>query len=83
MYEGYCQTVEFFVGDYQETMYLKCISPSTPLLYRKLGFAGVYLFFLFLFQNIDSGYSLEPPTINVLSKDIKVIKNISNAIVNF
>ena len=29
----------------------------------KLGYAGVYmyLFFLFLFQNIDCGYSLEPP----------------------
>ena len=28
---------------------------------EKLGFAGVYLFFLFLLQNIDCGYSLEPP----------------------
>ena len=27
----------------------------------KLGFAGVYLFFLFLLQNIDCGYSLEWP----------------------
>ena len=27
---------------------------------EKLGFAGVYLFFLFLLQNIDCGYSLEP-----------------------
>ena len=27
----------------------------------KLGYAGVYLFFLFLLQNIDCGYSLEPP----------------------
>ena len=26
-----------------------------------LGFAGVYLLFLFLLQNIDCGYSLEPP----------------------
>ena len=26
----------------------------------KLGYAGVYLFFLFLLQNIDCGYSLEP-----------------------
>ena len=26
-----------------------------------LGYAGVYLFFLFLLQNIDCGYSLEPP----------------------
>ena len=27
----------------------------------KVGYAGVYLFFLFLLQNIDCGYSLEPP----------------------
>ena len=27
----------------------------------KLGYVGVYLFFLFLLQNIDCGYSLEPP----------------------
>ena len=27
----------------------------------KLGYAGVYLFFLVLLQNIDCGYSLEPP----------------------
>ena len=27
----------------------------------KLGYAGVSLFFLFLPQNIDCGYSLEPP----------------------
>ena len=27
----------------------------------KLGYAGVYLFFLYLLQNIDCGYSLEPP----------------------
>ena len=35
----------------------------------KLGYAGVYLFFLFLLQNIDCGYSLDSvPTIYVLSK---------------
>ena len=28
---------------------------------EKLGYAGVYLFFLFLLQNIDCGYSSEPP----------------------
>ena len=39
---------------HQENMSMKCI----PLLYRK---TGVYLFFLFLLQNIDCGYSLEPP----------------------
>ena len=28
----------------------------------KLGYARVYLFFLFLVQNIDCGYSIEPPS---------------------
>ena len=32
----------------------------TPYI-EKLGFAGVNLFFLFLTQNIDCGYSIEPP----------------------
>ena len=36
--------------------------PRKPHFYIvKLGYAGVYLFFLFLLQNIDCGYSLEPP----------------------
>ena len=36
--------------------------PLIPHFYIvKLGNAGVYLFFLFLLQNIDCGYSLEPP----------------------
>ena len=36
--------------------------PRNPHYYiEKLGFAGVYLFFSFLLQNIDCGYSLEPP----------------------
>ena len=38
------------------------IYPLKPYFYiEKLGYAGVYLFFLFLLQNIDCGYSLEPP----------------------
>ena len=38
------------------------VYPLKPRLYIvKLGYAGVYLFFLFLLQNIDCGYSLEPP----------------------
>ena len=38
------------------------IYPLEPHFYiEKLGFKGVYLFFLFLLQNIDCGYSLEPP----------------------
>ena len=36
--------------------------PLTPHFYIvKLGFAGVYIIFLFLLENIDCGYSLEPP----------------------
>ena len=36
--------------------------PPEPHFYiAKLGYAGVCLFFLFLLQNIDCGYSLEPP----------------------
>ena len=38
------------------------VYPLKPHFYIvKLGYAGVYLFFLFLLQNIDCGYSLEPP----------------------
>ena len=38
------------------------VYPLTPHFYIvKLGFTGVYIIFLFLLQNIDCGYSLEPP----------------------
>ena len=38
------------------------IYPYEPHFYiAKVGYAGVYLFFLFLLQIIDCGYSLEPP----------------------
>ena len=38
------------------------VHPLTPHFYIvKLGFTGVYIFFLFLLLNIDCGYSLEPP----------------------
>ena len=49
------------------------IYPLEPHFYiAKLGYAGVYLFFLFLLQNIDCGYSLEPPRrMYVLSKNKK------------
>ena len=36
--------------------------PLTPVLYSKTGvYRGIHYFFLFLFKNIDCGYSLEPP----------------------
>ena len=38
------------------------VYPLEPHFYiAKLGYAGVYPFFLFLLQNIDCGYLLEPP----------------------
>ena len=38
------------------------VYPLEPHFYiAKLGYAEVYIFFLFLPQNIDCGYSLEPP----------------------
>ena len=38
------------------------VHPLTPHFYIvTLGFAGVYIIFLFLLLNIDGGYSLEPP----------------------
>ena len=35
-------------------------TPIPQFYIAKLGHAGVYLFSLFLLQNIDCGYSLEP-----------------------
>ena len=38
------------------------VYPLKPHFYiAKQRYAGLYLFFLFLLQNIDCGYSLEPP----------------------
>ena len=45
-------------------MCVKCILPHNDFYIEKLGFAGVYLMFLFLIQYIDCGYSLEPPRRN-------------------
>ena len=35
-------------------------TPFNPIYIEKLGFAGVYLIFLFFLQNIDCESSLEP-----------------------
>ena len=52
------------IFDFNPTITKTCpcnVYPPEPHFYiAKLGFAGVYLFFLFLLQNIDCGYSLEP-----------------------
>ena len=42
-------------------MSVKSISCLTPLLIAKLGYAWANIFFLIFAQNIDCGYSLEPP----------------------
>ena len=69
-------------------MSVKYIPLKSHFYIEKLGFAGVNLYFLFLIQNIDCGYSLELPrclpTINVLNKSIKNSKVFfSNEINNF
>ena len=46
---------------HQENMSVKCIPPKPHIYKVKLVFTGVYLLFLILIQNIDCGYSLEPP----------------------
>ena len=67
-------------------------TPLKPHFYIvKLGFAEVYLFYLFLLQNIDCGYSIEPPCQggsnvypqSVLSKNIKNNKNFLKKFSNF
>ena len=64
------------------------VYPLEPYFYIvKLGFAGVNLFFLFLLQNIDCGYSLEPPQgggSNVYPQSMFVLsKNNNNIKKNF
>ena len=65
------------------------VYPLEPHFYiANLGYAGAHLFFLFLLQNIDCGYSLalEPPrrwfyrvyTLYVLSKNKKNYQNFSD-----
>ena len=58
------------------------VYPPEPHFYiAKLGYAGVYLFFLFLPQNIDCGYSLEPPRrggSNVYPQSMFLSKNKKN-----
>ena len=53
--------IQEYSANGQDKMNVKCI-PCKPLFYiAKLGYAGVYLIFLFLIQNIHCGYTLEPP----------------------
>ena len=64
------------------------VYPLEPQFYiARLGYAGVYLFFLILLQNIECGYSarrfLRASTIYVLSKNKKKYQKFSNEIFNF
>ena len=45
----------------KENMSMKCILFEPHFYIAKLGYAGYSYFFLFLLQNIDCWYSLEPP----------------------
>ena len=50
------------VGNYITKSCLYNFDPLKPHFYIvKLGFTGVYIIFLISDQNIDCGYSLEPP----------------------
>ena len=89
MLSGYCR--RFQIKELSSDIRKTCpcnVYPLIPHFYiAKLGYAGVYIFFLFLLQNIDCGYSLEPPlrvpTIYVLSKNKKNIKIFQLKIFNF
>ena len=51
----------FFGNIHSENMFAKCI-PTIPHFYLlNMGLTRIYLFLLFLIQNIDCGYSLERP----------------------
>ena len=55
-------TVHFLICINITKTYLYYFDPLKPHFYIvKLGFAGVYIIFLISAQNIDCGYSLEPP----------------------
>ena len=57
-------TAKIFVSNFVRSIKIICpcvYYPLTPHFYIvKLGFTGVYIISLFLLQNIDCGYSLEP-----------------------
>ena len=66
-YETRYREVPYTIGGitYYRTIRITCPCnehPLTPHFYiEKVGFTRVYIFFLFLLQNIDCGYSLDPP----------------------
>ena len=56
--QAHCTETHIF---HKENKPVKCIPPYNPLLYRIIGVGRDRPIFLFLIQNIDCGYSLEPP----------------------
>ena len=50
---------QMIILKHQENMPVNRTPPHTSRYIVKLGYAGIYLFFLFLLQNIDCGYTLE------------------------
>ena len=48
-------------SNHQDNISMRCIPPYTPVLCSENGVNRSIHIFLFLVQNIDCGYSLEPP----------------------
>ena len=48
-------------NEYPQSMFWAETWKTSEFFIVKLGFPGVYIIFLYLLKNIDSGYSLEPP----------------------
>ena len=66
MYLSYKQCLvgpdQMYSAPHHENMPIKFFNPLKPHFYIvKLGLTGVYIIFLISAQNIDCGYSLEPP----------------------
>ena len=60
------------------------VYPLEPHFYiAKLGYTGVNLFFLFLLQNIDCGYSFEPPQRVEKFQFLKLKKSLFIALASF
>ena len=57
--------IDFFSANLCKMIRITCLCDVNPILPHfyivKLGFTGVYLFFLILIQNIDCGYLFELP----------------------
>ena len=60
LFSNMCRKIDFMANITKTRLYN--FDPLEPHFYIvKLGFTGVYIIFLISAQNIDCGYSLEPP----------------------